>query len=88
LINIDLGTFRNGRLTMTNVTLNDAIKLHTSWCRTIRWLDRIGIDQCGSISWHRRLLPPLLISCARWSKEQRVLSYVALKGQALNAAGP
>jgi uncharacterized protein (TIGR03435 family) len=26
LINIDLGTFRNGRLTMTNVTLNDAIK--------------------------------------------------------------
>lgn len=27
LINIDLGTFRNGRLTMTNVTLNDAIKV-------------------------------------------------------------
>ncbi|MEP6963053.1 MAG: hypothetical protein ABI995_13320, partial [Acidobacteriota bacterium] len=26
LININLGTFRNGRFTMNNVTLNDAIK--------------------------------------------------------------
>jgi uncharacterized protein (TIGR03435 family) len=44
LINIDLGTFRDGRLTLTNVTLNDAIKFA---------YDLSSDDQLIGLDWNR-----------------------------------
>jgi uncharacterized protein (TIGR03435 family) len=91
LININLGTFRNGRLTLTNVTLNDVIKfayelssesqlVGPDWNRSVRF-DIVALAPPGTPpeQLHRMtqdLLAERLHVVLR--KEQRVLRYLAL----------
>ena len=90
-INIDLGTFRNGRLTMTNVTLNDAIKfayelpsedllVGPDWNRSVRF-DIVALAPATTSpdqlhSMVRALLAERLHLVVR--REQRVVRYLAL----------
>jgi len=91
-INIDLGTFRNGRLTMTNVTLNDAIKfayelpsddllVGPDWNKSVRF-DIVALAPATTsteqLHWMvRALLAERLHLVVR--SEQRVVRYVALE---------
>jgi uncharacterized protein (TIGR03435 family) len=91
LININLGTFRNGRLTLTNVTLNDAIKfayeltsdaqlVGPDWNRSVRF-DIVALAPPTTLpeQLHRMtqdLLAERLHLVLR--REQRVLRYLAL----------
>ncbi len=91
LININLGTFRNGRLTLTNVTLNDAIKfayelssdeqlVGPDWNQSVRFdVVALAPSRTPPDQLHRmvrRLLKERLHLVLR--REQKVLRYLAL----------
>jgi uncharacterized protein (TIGR03435 family) len=90
-ISIDLGSFRNGRLEMTNVTLNDAIKfayelpsddllVGPEWNRTVRF-DIVGLAPATTPpeqlhAMVRELLAERLHLAVR--REQRIVRHLAL----------
>ena len=93
LININLGTFRNGRLTLTNVTLKDAIKyayelvsdeqlVGPDWNRSVRFdIVALAAPETPLDQLHlmmRTLLAERLHLVLR--REQKVLRHLALVG--------